>query len=379
MVPVEHLTHILYAFANLRANTGEVILSDEWSDKDIHFPGDSWDEPETHLFGNLKQFALMKRRHRHLKLLLSIGGWTYSAFFDPVVVNPNLRATFVATAVKLVEDYGLDGLDIDYEYPKNDDQAQGYLELIKELRIALDALEHRIGIGRFELSVAAPCGPDNYTKLHLKQMDSFLDFWNLMAYDYAGSWDSVANHQANVLGLTTNTATAVQYYHENGQIPRHKLVIGIPLYGRSFLSCNGPGTPFRGVGQGSWEAGVYDYRSLPLHGATVFHDRDLFAAYSYDPRKGEMITYDDTPTVQAKADWIIRNGLGGAMFWEISGDKDLGPRDGMEDGEGKREVPGPSLIRTVAAFFAQAGPGLHGVPNRLHYPTSRFPNLRQGI
>ena len=173
--------HILYAFANLRAATGEVFLSDEWSDKDIHYPGDSWDEPNTNLFGNFKQFMLMKRRHRHLKLLLSIGGWAYSASFDPVVVSPKLRANFVATAVRFVEDYGLDGLDIDYEYPKNDLQAQGFLELIRELRLALDALERRIGAGRFSLTVAAPCGVEHYRKLYLREMDSFLDFWNLMA------------------------------------------------------------------------------------------------------------------------------------------------------------------------------------------------------
>ena len=63
----------------------------------------------------------------------------------------------------------------------------------------------------------------------------------------------------------------------------------------------------------------------------------------------------------------------------FAGDKDLGPRDGMEDGEGKREVPGPSLIKVVSSFFTRSGPGLDNTPNRLNYPTSRFPNVRQGF
>jgi chitinase len=135
----------------------------------------------------------------------------------------------------------------------------------------------------------------------------------------------VANHQANILGLATNTTAAIQYYHEKGQIPRNKLVVGIPLYGRSFLACAGPGTPFNGVGQGSWEAGVYDYRSLPPPGATVYYDREAIASYSFDPAKGEMISFDDGATARAKAEWIVRNGLGGAMYWEISGSSNVPP------------------------------------------------------
>ena len=90
-----------------------MYLSDAWADKDIHYAGDSWDEPTSNLFGNFKQINLLKKDHRHLKLLLSIGGWTYSASFHPVVVNPALRAGFVASSLKLLEDYGLDGIDID--------------------------------------------------------------------------------------------------------------------------------------------------------------------------------------------------------------------------------------------------------------------------
>jgi chitinase len=170
----------------VRADTGEVVLSDVWSDKDIHYPGDSWDEPQSHLFGNFKQLNLIKKGNRHLKVLLSIGGWTYSTSFHPVVVNPLLRSVFVATSVKLVEDYGLDGLDIDYEYPSNDEQAQGYANLLKELRGRLDALQAKIGgPGRFCLTVAAPCGSQNYEKLYLPEMNLVLDFFNLMvsAYD----------------------------------------------------------------------------------------------------------------------------------------------------------------------------------------------------
>src|SRR5882762_7238517 len=74
------------------------------------------------------------------------GGWTYSPSFHPVVVSPSFRNKFVESSVKLLEDYGLDGLDIDYEYPQNDEQARGYTELLKELRHALDHHQRKKGI-----------------------------------------------------------------------------------------------------------------------------------------------------------------------------------------------------------------------------------------
>jgi chitinase len=195
-------SHILYAFANVRPNTGEVFLSDLWADQDIHYPGDSWSDSGTNLYGNFKAIYNLKKQHRHLKLLLSIGGWTYSPSFHPVVVSPAHRAEFVRSAVKLVEDYGLDGLDVDYEYPQNDAQARGYVDLLRELRAALDQhARHKHADYRFLLTVsaiitsrtcrpsdgwqiAAPCGPENYRKLHVREMVPLLDFWNLMSYDF---------------------------------------------------------------------------------------------------------------------------------------------------------------------------------------------------
>ncbi|TFY77677.1 hypothetical protein EWM64_g6336 [Hericium alpestre] len=248
LIPAQDLTHILYAFANIRQDTGEVFLSDLWADQDIHYPGDSWNDAGTNLYGNFKALYNLKQQNRHLKVLLSIGGWSYSAAFHPVVVNPTLRSKFVASAVALLENYGLDGLDVDYEYPQNEPQARGYVELLRELRAALDAHAQRKGADyRFLLTIAAPCGPDNYQKLFVREMDQSLDFWNLMAYDFSGSWDQIANHQANIHGPPISASQAVSFY-TNAGVARAKLILGVPLYGRSFLNTAGPGTPFSGLG-----------------------------------------------------------------------------------------------------------------------------------
>jgi chitinase len=180
--------------------------------------------------------------------------------------------------------------------------------------------------------------------------------------------------QANVFGGAINTAEAVNHYHHKGGVHKSKLVIGIPLYGRSFLSTSGPGTPFQGIGQGTWEAGVYDYRALPLRGSTVHQDTHAIASWSYDPQKKEMVSFDTEEIARRKAEWIKHEGLGGGMYWELSGDKGT-KREGMEGGEGKEEVPGKSLVRIVKDVFGE----LDRTENWLSYEGSKFDNLKNGM
>ncbi|KAK9898804.1 glycoside hydrolase family 18 protein [Cystobasidium minutum MCA 4210] len=367
-IPAEHVTHVLYSFANVRPETGEVYLTDKWADEDIHWEGDSWNDVGTNMYGCFKQLYLLKKKQRHLKVLLSIGGWTYSPNLAQAAATPSSRQTFADSCVKLVEDYGIDGIDIDWEYPKNDGEAKDYVELLRLVRKGLDELAAKKGemANGYELTIAAPCGPSNYKQLRIKEMDKYLSFWNLMAYDYAGSWDSVSGHQARLYAPSSDGATgfstdsAMRDYVAAG-VAKDKLVMGMPLYGRSFMNTDGPGRPYQGVGQGSWEQGVYDYKALPQPGSQVHIDRQQVASYSYNPTTRELVSYDTVEVASLKADYINKNGYLGAMYWESSGDKP--PHD--------PEAIVPAVARKLGR--------LDNRENHLNYPGSKFDNLRNGM
>ncbi|EJF63958.1 hypothetical protein DICSQDRAFT_134540 [Dichomitus squalens LYAD-421 SS1] len=357
------LTHILYAFADVSSDTGAISLTDSYADEQKHFPGDSWDETGNNLYGCLKQLYLLKLAQRNLKVLLSIGGWTYSqsGHFN-FVTDSSKRATFVSDAVQLIEDYGFDGIDIDFEYPNSDALASGFTSLLSELRTAFNNLQTQKGDATpYELTAAVAAGSDNYAFYQVKQMDASLTFWNLMAYDYAGSWLTFADNQANVYGGTrTNVSTdkAVTFYLANGATAG-KINVGIPLYGRAFENTTGLGAPYNGVGPGTIQAGIYSYNVLPLSGATVFENTTDITSYSYDASKGELVSYDTPHIATLKAQYVQSKGLAGSMFWDLSTDK----------------TGSDSLVGTTAGVYGS----LDQTQNHIDYPNSKWDNIRNNM
>ncbi|ESZ89698.1 glycoside hydrolase family 18 protein [Sclerotinia borealis F-4128] len=364
-LPASQLTRVLYSFANLRTD-GSVYLSDTWADLDRRYPTDSWNDIGNNVYGCIKQLYILKKHNRQMKTLLSIGGWTWSSNFPAAASTDTTRARFAATAVQFVQDLGFDGIDIDWEYPANDVEARNFVLLLQAVRSALDAYSARYAQGyHFLITVACPAGPKVYNILHLADMDAYVDSWNLMAYDYAGSWDNIAGHQANLYPSVYNapstpysTQRAITDYIAKG-ISASKIIMGLPLYGREFGNTAGFGLPYSGIGAGQWDKGVWDYNQLPKAGATEHFSSDVVGAYSYDSIRQVLVSYDNVESTQTKAKYIIDHGLGGAMFWEASADR----------------KDGGSLIGTTAETF----PTLDTSQNLLTYSASAYQNLAAGM
>jgi chitinase len=137
---------------------------------------------------------------------------------------------------------------------------------------------------------------------------------------------------------------------------------GLPIYGRSFTGTKGLGQPFSGVGGGSWENGVWDYKVLPQAGATEMTDSESGATYSWDEANQILISYDTADMVKTKIAYSLSKQLGGSMFWEASSDRN-------DSG---------SLIATSWNGLSAAG-AMDSTQNTLSYPASQYDNIKNGM
>ncbi|OCF32738.1 hypothetical protein I316_05659 [Kwoniella heveanensis BCC8398] len=337
-ITAKDFTHIIYAFANVDPDNGNVYLSAPWADTQYPYPGDNTEEPGNNLYGNLKQLFLLKEANRNLKIQLGIGGATYSANFAKIN-DAQWRQNFADSSIALVNNLGFDGVCLDYGIPTTD-QSEALVDLFRGLRTGLNAAASRNGGGHYLLSWAASCGAFNWGGQDVAGMDHYLDYWNLMAYDgqarrllhvilahftstqyalqFSGSWTDTALPASNLYpdGMSSDVGASgsqcVQHYVESGVTPR-KLNLGLPLYA----------TGFSGT-QGMWTAWTdqanFDVKLAPPAGEQLLYNQTLGASWSYSSATGHVTSFD-TPTVAyQKARWVMNNQVGGMMYWSIDGD-----------------------------------------------------------
>jgi chitinase len=360
------LTHINYAFANVNpegrcfevnaAGEGDAWADYQWpvpAELSVDGVADAWGEP---LNGNFGQLLKLKRKHPKLRVLMSIGGWTWSTYFSNAALPEN-RAAFVKSCLDLFikgnlpvldggsggpgSAYGVfDGIDLDWEWPnwpgepgnviRPEDRAN-FTALVAEFRKQLDAYGRSVG-RKMELSAFLPANPGAIDAgFDVRRVFKSLDFATLQGYDFHGSWDVLTNQQSALrqpTGAPDNPDftldRTVRSYVERGA-PRRQLVLGIPYFGRGWTGVSGGGNglfqPSTGPAPATWEAGYEDYKVLKnfsANGYTVH--RDLRAGHAWLFDGTTFWNFDDPVVVAQKSLYIRLNGLGGAMMWSLDGD-----------------------------------------------------------
>ncbi|KAK6079577.1 endochitinase [Seiridium cupressi] len=309
----------------------------------------------------VEQLRILKQNNPSLKVILSIGGSNTSRddSFSTLASTDATRYVFASSSVAMMQDYGFDGIDINWEYPETVADGANLALLIKEVRSALDILGNDYNKHHFLLTIACPATPNRYRLWPLADLVQYVDFFNFMGFDYMGAGISTrSGHQSNLYKSSTNpsstdyeTESAIDDYIRAG-VPPFRIILGMPTYGRSFDNTELGGS-YSMPTSGTWVdadtgegMGIWDYKALPKLGAMEIYAQDAGATYSYDSDTGELISYDTAEMVSRKTEYVLSMGLGGAYFWEASADR----------------TDGSSLILTSATIFREAG-GLDATPN----------------
>jgi len=334
-----------------------------------------------------------------VKILMSVGGWTFSQNFSDVARTPEARERFARSCVAFMERHGFDGIDLDWEYPGGDgwdgatcrqgadpctpeqkreravragdqvtfhhlepgacvscrdEDGANYVRLLASLR---DALGERL------LTAAVGAGPHIRDRMDVAGMARHVDWLSLMTYDFHGAWDAQTGFNAPLEtddGSGFSIRDSVDGYLEAG-LPADKLVMGTAFYGRGWVQVPNaaPGAQGQapagvvdnqsglvrdnGVVTGTWEPGYWTWRLIREHyltpesGYVRGWDERAASPYLYSPEDRVWIGYDDPRSIRMKAAWARERGLRGVMTWEI-------PDDDCED----------SLARALNEGFGRA-------------------------
>ncbi|KXN74016.1 glycoside hydrolase family 18 protein, partial [Conidiobolus coronatus NRRL 28638] len=319
-IPWSKLTHINYAFG--------LFTNQDWKIK--------IDNPE-----NLKELAL-RSKPTDTKILISIGGWTGSKYFSPMVASASYRAIFIKSAVDLVTNYKIDGIDLDWEYPGREGEAgnlvspkdsANYLIFLKELKAALPK-GTLITAAAYVKPFDGPNGP-------LKDVSAFaqyFDFINIMSYDLNGPWSRETGPVGGLdyqpgKGVQLSIKQSVSDWNQAG-FPKSKMVIGVPFYGYQLgvsadmsksdsqyapiTNKNFPSIPYNALIR--MNILTPSNQANTAKGWIRKFDSITKTPWLFNKNTKTFIAYDDPTSIALKAEFSRCNGYRGVMAWALDND-----------------------------------------------------------
>ncbi len=316
-VPAGQLTHLNYAFAKIDPSTSRIALADPANDRK-----------------NFAAIRTLKQNNKHLKALISVGGWDYSTYFSDIASTSARREAFAQSCLDFILEHGFDGVDLDWEYPVSGGQAgntnrpqdkQNFTLLLRAIREKLDAQGAKDG-RRYYLTIAGAANTSFISKIEARNVASLVDYIFVMTYDMHGPWDTYADFNAPLYQpqesspqYKNSVYDGIAAYLNNG-VSANKLVLGMPFYGYMYQGVssqnNGLYSRFSSAKSISYDT----LRSSYLNNASYTKLRHNTAQVPYLFGNNIFITYEDPQSISAKVSLAKSLGLAGVGAWELSHD-----------------------------------------------------------
>ncbi|MBM3198106.1 MAG: chitinase [Chlamydiae bacterium] len=356
------ITDLYYAFAvfgfvtnsidpgNAHLTGDYTVQPVEWNDQSVLYP----------------QVMALKAKNPHLRNLLSIGGWSFNDPNDPngmgqktyrlfsqMVASQDNRAQFITSAIDYAHKYGFDGIDIDWEYPGDltrggtPEDFANFVTFLQEAYTALHAASPPLLLTYASAAIVPSGVPQSYHDnpssyfAWLAACASFLDRFNIMAYDYHGPFDNPMLTGVNAPLTQDTDPQSLLFIKEtvenylNGGVPASKMVLGMPTYGHSYAgvssmtsTSNGPGKPFTSAGPAGPSTGTpgmlayFEVADCTATGTLTFGtDAPTSTAYGYNLSTTEWVSFDTPDTIALKVQLAKDYKLLGGMFWAVDDDE----------------------------------------------------------
>ncbi|NOR74960.1 MAG: chitinase [Draconibacterium sp.] len=322
-IDVSGITHINFAFANI--SNGEAIFDTTKID------GKNLTSKDIDALNSLKS------KKPDLKVLVSVGGWSWSKGFSDAALTKESRLKFAKSCAVFVDKYNLDGIDLDWEYPNQTgagnthrpEDTHNFTLMLKAVREQLDLLSEKDGNNTHYLLAIATGADEAYVKnTELGEIHKYIDFLNIMTYDFYNGLHKTTGHHSNFKpsvqpNLDMNSVVGAVDLHVEAGFPVEKINLGIPFYGRIW---NGVKTDDKQVlFQNAETVGmgidyVNFYQNINANGFVRYWDENAKAPYLWNSEEKTFISYEDEESIQYKIEYLKNRGLAGVMFWEYSAD-----------------------------------------------------------
>lgn len=274
------VTHINYAFGYVSESFDGIIIQNE---------------------SRLKEISDLKKLYSDLKVLLSIGGWT-SGRFSEMAADNTLRNSFAMDCKRVVDQFNLDGIDLDWEYPTSSmagissspDDTENFTLLMRDIRST---------IGNDKLLTLASSSNAKY--VDFRAIDKYIDFVNIMTYDMGRPpyHNSPLYQSEHVRKLSADESVDA---HIAAGVPINKLTLGLPFYGHGIKKFND----------------FVDYKDL-IHlksSYTEKWDSSAQVPYLVDELGDFVCSFDNPKSLEIKCKYLLDRGMLGAMYWEYNCD-----------------------------------------------------------